>query len=434
MIPSALLLRLCGALIALAIPLYWLPWAAPGWYALLALLCGGALFDAIMARRQPQLEIEREAPGVWAVGRWHDVFMVLHNRDTRSLRLELFDHYPSGWEINGQPSKHWIAPGHYIKSNYRLRPAQRGDARFEAPELRLYSPLGLWQKIWRIGAPQEVKVFPDYAQLFGRHLALTELRSNSAGHIRKRRRGEGTDFRQLREYRDGDSERAIDWKASARQQKLITREYQEERDQQVMILLDTGRRMLAKDGLTSHFDHALHAVLSLAFIAQRQGDGVGLMTFGGELRYLAPQKGRAGLDRLMAHTYDLQAEEVAPDYLLAATHLMERLKKRAFVVLITNLRDEDDEVMRSAVRLISSRHLVICASLREQALDMASHEEVESFDQALRHCASLLYQNQRMDAIRKLGLNSSQLLDVTPHQLATALIRHYMDIKESGRL
>ena len=121
----------------------------------------------------------------------------------------------------------------------------------------------------------------------------------------------------------------------------ITREYQEERDQQVVFLLDTGRLMLAQDDGTTHFDHALNAVLTLGFLGQKQGDAVGLLTFGGAVqRWLAPHKGRTGLDRLLGGVYDLQPEEVAPDYSLAASTLMARLGKRAFVVLITNLRDD----------------------------------------------------------------------------------------------
>ncbi len=434
MIPSRLLLWLSAALALLAIPLVWLPGLQLFWYALALLLALGVLLDYVLSYSAPALEIERDVPGVWAVGRWHDVRLTLHNRGRRRLRLHVFDGYPDGWEIRQLPHYCRVDAGHFLQFSYQLRPTERGDGRFDALHLRVISLLGLWQFAHRIGQGQTVKVFPDYAQLFGQQLAAADRQAPSAGMIRKRRRGEGTDFRQLREYRSGDSERAIDWKASARMQKLITREYQEERDQQVVILLDTGRRLLAKDDTTSHFDHALHAVLTLAFIAQRQGDAVGLMTFGGHERWLAPAKGRAGLDRLMANTYDLQAQEVAPDYLLAATRLLEKIRKRAFIVLITNLRDEDDHALRSAIELMSQRHLVMCASLRERALEQALDTPVHGFEQALRLSGTAHYMQQRREAIQKLGIRAGQLIDTTPERLGPELIRHYMDIKESGQL
>jgi uncharacterized protein (DUF58 family) len=285
-----------------------------------------------------------------------------------------------------------------------------------------------------VGNTNTVKVFPDFSKLLGHTLNATDRRSPTVGAIRKRRRGEGTDFRQLREYRQGDSQRSIDWKATARHQKPISREYQEERDQQVVFLLDTGRRMLAQDGLTTHFDHALNAVLTLAFLAQKQGDAVGLMTFGGETRWLNPHKGRIGLDRLLAGMYDLHAQEVAPDYTLAATTLLNKLSKRAFVVFITNLRDEDDLAMRSAVELLSSKHLVMCASLREKSLDAALAAPVKQFSDALRYSATVQYLQQRQDAIKRLGIRTSHLIDITPEHLSLALVNRYLDIKESGQL
>ncbi|MGZ3254758.1 MAG: DUF58 domain-containing protein, partial [Burkholderiaceae bacterium] len=239
---------------------------------------------------------------------------------------------------------------------------------------------------------------------------------------------------QLREYRRGDSQRAVDWKATARLQKPITREYQEERDQQVVFLLDTGRRMLAKDDGTTHFDHALNAVLTLGFLAQKQGDAIGLMTFGAEVRWIVPHKGRVGLDRLLANIYDLQATEVAPDYTEAASNLLNRLHKRAFVVLITNLRDEDDNALRTACELMSTKHLVMCASLREKALDAAIVAPVNQFGDALRSASAAHYMQQRQDAIKGLGIRANHLIDITPEKLSMALVNRYLDIKESGRL
>nr|WP_308627847.1 DUF58 domain-containing protein [Massilia genomosp. 1] len=337
--------------------------------------------------------------------------------------------------MQGLPHASAIAPGAYAAVTYTLCPDQRGPASFGAAHLRVRSPLRLWQRMHRLGESSSIKVFPDFSKLLGHTLSATDRRAPAAGAIRKRRRGEGTDFRQLREYRDGDSMRSIDWKATARRQKPITREYQEERDQQVVFLLDTGRRMLARDDVTTHFDHALNAVLTLGFLAQKQGDAVGLMTFGGEeTRWLAPSKGRNGLDRLLAGVYDVQPAEMAPDYLQAASNLLNRLSKRAFVVIITNLRDEDDTALRSACELMSSKHLVICASLREKVMDGTRAKQVDTFASALRYSATVHYLQQRRDAIRRLGIRAERLIDITPDQLSTALVNRYLDIKESGQL
>jgi uncharacterized protein (DUF58 family) len=434
MTPSRRLLASSLALALAAAALAWFPELADLWGASVLAFVSAAGFDARLARRVPEIRVERRIAGVWPVGVWNAVAVTLHNEGNRAVRLELFDDYPVHWELEGLPHESAIAPGAYAAVAYRLKPRRRGNAQFGVPHLRVLSPLGLWRRVHRIGPEQAVKVFPDFSQLLGYTLTATDRRAPAAGAIRKRRRGEGTDFRQLREYRQGDSMRSIDWKATARQQKPISREYQEERDQQVVFLLDTGRRMLAEDGPCTHFDHALNAVLTLGFLAQKQGDAVGLMSFGGETRWLSPYKGRIGLDRLLSGVYDIQPAEVAPDYTQAAAALLARLKKRAFIVLITNLRDEDDRAMREACELLGTRHLVLCASMREKALDLALTAPAHGFADALRSSAAAHYLEQRDYAIKRLGMRASHLFDITPEQLSMTLVNRYRDIKESGQL
>jgi uncharacterized protein (DUF58 family) len=434
MIPSRRLLWAVVVLAVLGVAIYFVPESMPVWSGASLALGIAAIVDLWLSRKQPALMVERNMPGVWPVGVWGSVTLTLHNQGRGNLAVEVYDDYPTAWQLEGLPHQSNIESGGYVSITYRLCPDKRGNAFFGAAHLRVRTPLGLWLRTHRIGPGNRVKVFPDFSQLLGHTLTATDRRSPTAGAIRKRRRGEGTDFRQLREYREGDSLRSIDWKATARQQKPISREYQEERDQQVVFLLDTGRRMLASDGNTTHFDHALNAVLTLGFLAQKQGDAVGLMSFGSENRWLGPLKGRVGLDRLLAGVYDLQPSEIAPDYAQAAAALLGRLQKRAFIVLITNLRDEDDQALRSACELLSTRHLVLCASLREKALDAAIAAPVQQFNDALRVSATAHYLQQRDNAIKRLGIRASNLIDITPERLSMSLVNRYLDIKESGQL
>lgn len=434
MTPSSKLLRWVLGWVACGLAASLLPALAPLYWAAGGALLLAACADAWRGWRAPPLRVERQLPGVLPVDQWHTVTLTVRNAGARPVRLEIFDDYPAAWDMEGLPYAADIPPGEWRSQGYRVRPTRRGDDVFGAPHLRVATPLGLWLRGHRLGSGQNVKVFPDFSRMLGQTLMATDRRAPAAGAIRKRRRGEGTDFRQLREYRQGDSLRSIDWKATARQRKPISREYQEERDQQVVFLLDCGRRMLARDDGASHFDHALQAVLTLGFVAQKQGDAVGLMSFGGEPRWLAPHKGRAGFDHLLAGVYDLQPGEAAPDYTQAAGALMRKLGKRAFVVLITNLRDEDDLAMRRACELLGSRHMVLCASLRERALDRAAAADAADFAGALRQSAALHYLRQRREAIQRLGLRASGLIDVPPEQLSASLINRYLDIKESGQL
>ncbi|TJZ79092.1 DUF58 domain-containing protein [Chitiniphilus eburneus] len=422
--------------LALALAACAQPWLPPGpWWLVPLALVSVAVIDAALGWRIPPLTCERRVSKVWARGRWGEVTLTVHHPQGRALRLALFDHYPTGWEMQGLPhAASRLAAGRFLQLGYRLLPTERGDHRFGRLELRVETPLRLWARRAWVGEGDAVRVFPDFTTVLKRSLAAADRRVPQAGVLRRRRRGEGTDFHQLREYRRGDSLRAIDWKATARQQKPISREYQEERDQQIVFMLDCGRRMHALDGETSHFDHALNAMLVLAWLAQKQGDAVGLFTFAGPQRWLAPTKGRAAFDRLLAGLYDLEPGEIHPDYVQAAQALGEQVRKRSLIVLLTNVRDEDSDALPDALRLLTRHHRVMCVSLREVVLDQVLAQPATDLDSALLHCGTLEYVEARRQALLKLHGHARELMDVTPQQLPLALVNRYLDLKESGAL
>lgn len=243
------------------------------------------------------------------------------------------------------------------------------------------------------------------------------------------------EFHQLREFRDGDTLRQIDWKATARKRTPIAREYQDERDQQILFLLDCGRRMRSQDGDLSHFDHALNASLLLAYVALRQGDAVGAMTFAGDdRRHLPPGKGSAQLGALLNTVYDLQTSQRPADFPEAVQAVLSRQRRRALVILVTNLRDEDDEELLGAVKRLGRQHRVLVASLREEVLDTLRQEPIARYEQALAYTGTIDYLNARNGLHEKLAAHGVPVLDARPSELGPELISRYLGWKRAGVL
>jgi uncharacterized protein (DUF58 family) len=434
MIPSPLLVRLALLWVISAVAASIWNGLAGIWIIASALLGAVAAGDMLLAARRVQLEARRLLPASAPLYVWIEARLHISNRDRMTVSCQAFDHHPAECAIEGLPRGLSIPAGGWAEFNYRLRPTSRGDLHFGPVELRLHSPLTLWQRRVRVGQPSILRVYPNFAALTRYALFATDNRLSQMGILQRRRRGEGLDFDQLREYREGDSQRKIDWKASQRLQKLISREYQDERDQQVVFLIDCGRRMRAKDDDCSHFDHALDATLLLAYVGVRQGDAVGLMTMSGQHRWLAPRKSQAMVNHILNEVYGLQPGLLTSDYYQAAVELSKRLKKRALVVLISNLRDEDDDTLLPALRLLQKRHLVLFASLRERALDETSAAPVDEFEDALTHAAAVEYRLRRDAAFRRLKQGNVVCLDVPPQRLALALVNQYLDVKRSGQL
>jgi len=362
------------------------------------------------------------------------VELEIENRGRRALRVQVHDHHPPRFALEGMPCELVLPPGRLAKVRYRVRPQRRGDAAFRGLDLVVGSPLGLWQRKHFLPLAEVVKVFPNFREVSHYALLAVDHRLSQIGVRRRRRRGEGSDFHQLRSYRAGDSLRQIDWKATSRYHKLISKEYQDERDQQLVFLLDCGRRMRHADAGGEHLDQALNAMLLLTYVAARQGDAVGLLAFGGGRRWYPPHKGGDLVRRFLQHTYDIESSVEAADYLGAARELASLQRRRALVVVLTNTRDEDHADLLQAARILASQHLVVLADLRESLLDTALQQPVRDFDAALRFQAVSEYLDSRGRSHEALRHHGVLTLDLLPRQLPVALVNQYLTIKAAGSL
>ncbi|MGE5730511.1 MAG: DUF58 domain-containing protein, partial [Gemmatimonas sp.] len=323
--------------------------------------------------RRSNVRLVRRLPPAFAIGVERSVHVVIEVGDGFDWQAEVYDHVDPSLVVAGLPASVTLPAGKRVEVEYRVTPTRRGEVAFAPAELRVGSCFGLLELDVRAGETEVRRVYPDFAQIARYAWLAGDRRLQEIGIKTYQRRGEGTDFKQLAEYRYGDSVRHIDWKASLRFDKPIVREFQDERDQCVMLLIDCGRRMRADDRQTgvgtTHFDQVLNAVMLLAYVALGQGDAVGALTFGTSpeaQRMLAPRKGGHTLNALMAQLYGLQPAPHHADYVIAAQDVLRRQHKRALVILITDFRDEDGGELGLALRLLRQRHLVLLASVRER--------------------------------------------------------------------
>jgi uncharacterized protein (DUF58 family) len=305
--------------------------------------------------------------------------------------------------------------------------------------VKVRSRFGLCELMVSVGSTERRRVYPDFAQIARYAWLAGDRRLQEIGIKTFQQRGEGTDFKQLSEYRYGDSVRHIDWKATQRLGKPVIREFQDERDQCVLLMIDSGRRMRADDRQgaigTSHFDQVLNAVMLLSYVALKQGDAVGAMTFGsphGEERSFSPRKGAQTLDALMGELYGVQPTPTHSDYVSAAQSLLKRYPKRALVIVITNFRDEDSTELAQALRLLRSRHLVLLASLRERIVGELMSQPLSSGDTTLDVASAHLYEQSRRDAFIRLSARDALMVDAEPERLGIELVNRYHSVKRAG--
>jgi uncharacterized protein (DUF58 family) len=407
-------------------------------------LLGAADADYVLSRsrwRASNVRFTRWLPAAFAIGVERPVRFALEHEGAHEWAVELYDHVESSVEAKGLPQALGLAKGKRVDAEYRVTPTRRGEIAFAPAELRVRSVLGLCEIGVRLGAPEKRRVYPDFAEIARYAWLAGDRRLQEIGIKTFQQRGEGTDFKQLAEYRYGDSVRHIDWKATQRLDKPIVREFQDERDQRVMLLIDCGRRMRADDRRgavgTAHFDQVLNAVMLLSYVALGQGDAVGALTFGtppGGERLFAPRKGMHILNALMGELYGVQPTPSHSDYVAAAQDLLRRQGKRALVIVITNFRDEDGTELGLALKLLRQRHLVLLASVRERIVGELISQPLSSGNAALDVASAHLYEQARRDAFRRLSARDALMVDAEPERLGIELVNRYHAVKRAGMI
>ena len=407
--------------------------------ALLLAFIVDVAWSAWLLRRHP-LAFERQLPSAFALGQPHGVVVTLVNEGAWPWRLQLFDHVPSTMTLRLLPADVAVPARGKLDVRYEITATQRGKVVFDRAAVRVRSRLGLADLQLRIGAAQSVQVYPNFAALSRYAWLAGDRRLAEIGIKTYAARGAGTDFKQLGEYVPGMPTRHIDWNASFRHRRAVVREFQDDRDQAVMFLLDCGRRMRADeqsgtDG--SHFDQALNAAMLLAYVALKDGDAVGAMTFGhdpSQQRHVAPAKGMGALNALVARLHDVEPSPTHSDYLAAARDLMLRVPRRSLVVVLTNFRDEDCAELEAALKLMRTRHLVLLASLKESVVAELVSQPLADARAVTEVASAHWFERSRAEAFRRLAGRDQLLVDVEPQKLAATLVNRYHAVKRARLL
>ena len=384
-------------------------------------------------RRAAEIEVERHLPRQLSLGAALPARLVL--QAPRGARVRVTDDAPRGVRSVGEDLiERSVPPGEPVEVTCRFDVLERGRHVFGDIHLRVLGPWGLAWRGRTVHRRDEVRVVPGLAEMKRLRLLGLRERLRRAGLRSTRLRGEGHSFESLREYAAGDDPRTIDWKASAHRAALMVREYEAERSQSVMLVLDAGRLMTERIGERERLDHAMSAALLLADVAGLHGDRVGFYAFADEvLQFLPPR--RLAVDRLSRAMADVTARMVEPNYPVAFSTLRRRLGRRALIVVFTDVIDSAaSHALLAHLALSSARHLVLAVTIRNPALEAWAESVVASDADAYRRAAA-----EEMLAARALALASMRrmgvlVVDVAPDQAVTDVVNRYLEIKYRGRL
>jgi uncharacterized protein (DUF58 family) len=420
-----------AALVAMTVvsPLLWA--VAAAYHAVIA---WALVHDARRLPRPNRFLASRQLPRPFSLGVEQTVLVGLSCREAAGLRCAIADHVPADLHATPRSVTGVFGGDGQLILEYRARPPRRGVYDLPGLDVRVWHPDGWWSRQFELPLPERASVYPDVLAIRRWQLTLRRRVRALPGQRRARPPGAATVPAGLRDYLPGDDVRRIHWKATARRDHPITAELEAERGQQVVLALDCGRLMTAPAGHLSKLDHSVNAALLLAWVAQSQGDRVGLLTFDERVHaFLAPRRGMRQVTRINEVLHRVEASYAEPEFADAFAFIGGEVRGRALVVVLTDVLDPaaSADLVAHGLRL-GARHRLLVVAMADPTVVEARARPPERSGDAYRWAAAEELVAARRRAFETLQRGGVECLDTEAGRLSPALVERYLELKERG--
>ena len=407
-----------------------------GFFVVVGALAVVALVDWALATRPGVITIERDLPEVIGLGAVGEVLWEVANPTGRTQHLAFSDELAPSLGAATRRARVTVPAAGSAVVRTRIQPTRRGRFLIATLTVRVDGPLGLASRQAARQHRSVLRVYPPFRSRDEAELRINRARILEVGLRSAQGRGGGTEFDQLREYSVDDEFRRIDWSATARLGKAIVRTYRAERNQTVISLLDNGRVMAGRVDDVPRVEHAMDAVMMMTAVATRLGDRAGLVVFDREVRaVVAPGHGRNQLGLVTEAMYQLEPVLAESDYLGAFATTLARFRRRAMLVVFTDLVEQAvGETLLPALPLISRNHLVVVAAVQDPDVVRWAVTTPTDGAGAYRKAAAVAALDERRRTTARLRGLGATVVDAPPGKLAPLLADAYLKVKATGRL
>jgi len=395
------------------------------------------LADWRLTPKPSALRVVRHYEHRLSLGAANPVALEIRNTCGMELNLTVQDEPPVNFKSGDKALTCKVPAAGARKLIYTVEPDKRGDYTFGQVNIRYASRLGFFTRQFKVsGENTAIKVYPNIMEIRKYRIMVQKGHLLETGLKPSRVVGLGTDFESLRDYQVDDEYRRINWGATARRGRLTSNQYEVDKSQNILLVLDAGRMMTGEVRGLTKLDHAINASLLLGYVGVSRDDKVGLAAFAGEVKlFIPPGKGQPQLQKILASLYNLQPDVVESDYAAACRYIGTKNRKRSLICIFTDLLDEESSRrLISYVSTLTLNHLVVCITLVDSLLTQKARQVPSNSQEVYEKGVAQAVLRQRDKAITLLKNRGVVVVNVPPEELSVATINKYLEIKSLSRL
>ncbi|MBZ0205428.1 MAG: DUF58 domain-containing protein [Flavobacteriales bacterium] len=425
------------AAVGLFVLAYLFPVLLPTALVVLSLLVVGTLLDIVRLHSVKEgVQAARHTFAKWSNGDENPVTVEVRSRYPVPISVRVLDELPVQLQERGLHLHRDIGPRGTAQLTYMVRPLMRGVYAYGAINVLVRTRLGLAERRYKQEQGREIAVYPSYIHLRKYELMALADPYSMAGVRKVRRSAQRSEFEQIREYIPGDDRRTVNWKATARRAKLMVNQYQDEKAQQIVSLIDTGRTMKMPFGGLSLLDRAINAALVLSDIAIKKDDKAGVITYSNVVHNVLPPARDKGCMHRVMELLHAQATDFAETDMEALFPRVKRtISQRSLLVMYTNY--ESLSAMRRQLpylQLLARAHLVAVVIFRNTELDQLLQRPDRSTMDVYVKAITTKFINEKELIAKELERNGVLTILTAPEQLSVNVMNKYLEIKARGML
>lgn len=427
--------QVIGGLVAL----FALSFGLPGLYnvALILFLAAAVLtgIDVLLLYRPgSRLTAGRQTAELLSNGDDNRVTIHLSGTYPFPVRVTVIDELPPQLQIRDFTYRLTLPARGKDSVQYTVHPVKRGAYPFGHVNVFAESPLGLVRRRFRAAQPQNIPVYPSFLQMRKYELIAFSSNRSDYGLKKIRRIGHNMEFETIKEYVPGDDYRTVNWQASARRGNLMVNQYQDERSQQVYLLIDKGRVMKMPFEQMTLLDYAINATLVMSNIALKKDDKAGLLTFSQHTDSFIPASRRSRQLKVIQETlYNEDTDFRESDYERLYVRVRHYIRQRSLLVVFTNF-----ETLSSAhrqlpyFRRLAKQHLVVVVFFENTELDELVHAPASNLEEVYQQTIAGKFQFEKKLIAREFNQYGIYTVLTSPKNLSVNTLNKYLELKARG--